>query len=235
MPFLNQIRKSFKNMKKNLLVLFFVAYGFSVQAQFNYGVELGAGISSLIASNPDATDAFGYRGGVFVSHTYGKGALRSFYESGIFYEKKGGRLTGFIPHYADDVRNMTLHFHYVGIPLKIGWHLTPHLALKFGAYVAYGLSGSGTIAYNNGSDRLFETSIKNVFKHESFTHSQTLYRFTPFRPWDWGSILEADFRFFKPVIIRLSIYLGYSNLHTEYDKAIRNSSGSISVVYTFKN
>ena len=203
-----------------------------MQAQFNYGVELGGGISRLIASNPDATDAFGYRGGAFVSYTFGK---RMFYESGIFYEKKGGKLTGFIPHYADNVRNMTIHLHYAGIPLKIGSHLTPRLAFKIGIYLSYGFSGNGTISYDDGLSHLFEAPITNTFKRESFTHNQTSYLFTPFRPWDWGGIIEMDYRFFKPVIIRLSAYLGRGNLHSEYDKAIRNSSVNIAVAYTFKN
>ena len=220
-------------MKKLVFITVFIACYVVSYAQLNYGIEVGGGVSSMTVSNPDVTEKFGFRGGFYLSFL--PDSISGF-ETGVFYERKGALLKGFIPHYAGNVRNMNVAFDYVEIPLLLNFKIkkASTFTWKFGVYFAYGFSGSGHITFEDGSSQLFEEKITNVFKGQSYTHSGETYTFRPFSTWDIGIKLGYDFCVFKHFSIRPFINIGVLNLGQPDDKKMKNMSGILSIGYNFK-
>ncbi|MCL2097734.1 MAG: PorT family protein [Bacteroidales bacterium] len=220
-------------MKKVVFITMFLACHAVSYAQINYGVEIGGGFSNMRVSNPNVTEKFGFRGGfnlsILTNSVY-------YFETGIAYERKGAKLTGFIPHYAENVRNMNVAFDYVEIPLLFGFKTRKKSALtwKWGFYFAYGFGGSGRIAFDDGSGQLFEEKITNVFKDQSYVRNGETYAFRPFSRWDIGAKLGYDWRIFNRFSIGLYGSIGLLNLGQPDDKRMSNASGIISVRYAFK-
>jgi hypothetical protein len=105
------------------------------------------------------------------------------------------------------------------------------IIFKYGIYLSYGFAGSGTVAFDNGAGGLFETRVANAFKSETFTHAGNTYTYTPFRQWDYGALLGVDF-LYKRFTFRIIGSFGALNIHSEYDKQLRNQMASLSVAYT---
>jgi hypothetical protein len=218
-------------MKQHLLLALFVAGGsYCLQAQtLSYHVEAGGGVTELQASNPDIKAKAGYKAGVYVA--YAKRA--AYVELGLQYAKKGGTLTGFIDRYTPYVRNADMDFHFIEMPLLIGFKITGvPLIVKYGVYGAYGVAGSGDVACAaDGTGALFDARIADAFQRETFTHAGQTYTYTPFRRWDYGALLALDVPY-KRLTFRFVAAFGNQNIHSEYDKRIAHRSALLSVAYT---
>ena len=217
-------------MKKTLLLALFFAGAGVLRAQtLSYHVEAGGGVTELQASNPDIKEKAGYKAGVYVA--YSKRA--AYVELGLQYDKKGGTLNGFIDSYTPYVRNADMDFHYIEMPLLMGFKITGvPLIVKYGLYGAYGVAGSGHVACAAaGTGALFDARIADAFQRETFTHAGQTYTYTPFRRWDCGALLALDVPY-KRLTFRFVAAFGSLNIHPEYDKRTSHRSALLSVAYT---
>jgi hypothetical protein len=223
-------------MKKiiyTIVVMLFGAGGY-LQAQ-SLGFEAGGGASSLLLYNANCTPFFAYRAGVFIVET---DSSNRYSETGLAYQKTGGRATGLLEHYAGSARNIELDAHYVelffadGLRFKRRFFKTPvSFTYKWGVYVRYALAGSGRIAYDTGAGALMEKEIDNIFQDASFSHGGESYPFAAFKRWDFGIRLGIDISV-KNYSLRFLGTRGLVNTHPGgLDKEVQNITWMISLGY----
>ncbi|MDR0230732.1 MAG: hypothetical protein LBI82_01245 [Dysgonamonadaceae bacterium] len=221
-------------MKTIILSLFILICSvFSLQAQVNYGVEIGGLSNQLNTSNVEVNPKFSYRVGGFITYD-------EFFGSSIYYVRKGAKLSEFIPQHAGYIQQIDYSADYIEIvPISVRITQCPCQAnrklktsLVLSLYAAYGFSGSGTLTGIDENNSTFKHSIDNLFKDNRFIENNVNYDFKGFNAFDVGAKIGADIGY-KQFILRFNWTTGAINF-SSYDKRLRNGSVDISLCYLFK-
>jgi len=201
-------------------------------AQSNFGVEIGGIYNEATTSNVEVKPKLSYRLGGFVNYddTWG---------SGIYFVKRGAKMSQFATQYAGYIQKMDVSMNYIElVPLSVSLKsfnlnqnitLTPVLSL-FGSY---GFSGNGTLTGIGEDNAIFEKKIGNVFKNEQFTNNNVAYSYKGFKSFDAGGKLGIDLTAQNKYIFRINWTVGVFNM-SSYDKNLRTNSLDLSFGYLFK-
>lgn len=223
------------NMKYILIVIISCFSIIPVKAQLNMGIEAGAGISGVLASNVDTRLKSGARMGMFVNYSVGKD---DFFETGISFVSRGYDITNFLPSYTEYVKRLDMRMGYLEIPFMIGFNYLlseknqVRAILKAGIYLAWGVSGNGVLTGLTGENKLFEERIDDGFKNEEFITGDNIYGFTGFEKFDIGAKVGLDL-IVKSFTVRLAGTYGFKNMNPTYNKSLRSTGLDIALGYHF--
>jgi hypothetical protein len=199
------------------------------------GIELGMGSGSMNVANPDVNNKLVYKAGLYFDFYVPESKV--LLETGLYYEAKGAVMNGFLPVYADYVKNIDLDLSYLTVPLMI--HLNPtiiskekkiFILYKIGAYYSLGLKGKALITGINENGTIFNQKIPNAFKENHFPVSGVDYDFEPFKSYDIGPTGGVDV-VFNRISFRTNFSFSGIKLHPTYDKKMNNLSWMFSLGY----
>jgi len=225
-------------MKKIILLCITLLFVFiSATAQIQTGVELGVVNSNFTTSNMYMREKESFKAGIFINSSLYDKNSRDIWETGIYYQQKGSKLTNFEESATDYIHTLNVMLNYVEVPLMTGYRYAVskevNFSIKVGLYGAYAFSASGDLTGFNYNNELFNYKIDKLFTTEQFTLNGQHYALKKFTPWDWGSIIMFDLGLFKnKLLFRFTVEDGGINL-TKYDKRVRNTVQTLGVAYNF--
>ncbi len=153
----------------------------------------------------------------------------SLWETGLRWNWRQYNLKGFIPQYAPETTKLETFTNTLEIPLTIGALLRENnniqYALKMGIYLEAGLFGNGTLYKTDKTGAVIQQKIDNVYKD--------LLNFTPFQRFDIGGRLGIDI-YVKDWKFGFEYTHGWRDIHTGYDRHIKNKNFNLSVGYIIK-
>jgi hypothetical protein len=203
------------------------------KSQPKFGVEVGGIDNEMFVSNLEVCPKFSYRIGGFINYD-------KFGGSGIYYVRKGAKLSDFLPQYAGYIQKLDISMNYIElVPISLRFEtlikedntdfkIVPTLSL----YGEYGFSGKGTITGLAENGNTFSKQINNPFKDSQFTNENVNYSYKGFKNFDIGGKIGFDFIYKNKYVLRLNYTGGFINI-SPYDKKFKNNSLDFSLCYLF--
>jgi len=223
-------------MKKSILCITLLFAFMSAIAQMQTGVELGVVNSNFYTSNMYTRNKDLFKAGIFINSSLFDKNRRDVWETGIYYQQRGSKLTNFEEPATNYIHTLNAVLNYVEVPLMTGYRFAiskeVNFSIKAGLYGAYAFSASGDLTGFNNNNELFNYKIDKLLTSEQFTLNGQNYALKKFTTWDWGSIIMLDLGLFKnKLLIRCTIEDG-SDL-TKYDKHVKNHVETLGIAYNF--
>ena len=223
-------------MKKGFFCSLLLFVFTSAISQVQTGIELGLINSNYNSSNMYTREKISLKTGVFINSSLFDKTGRDIWETGIYYQRKGAKLTNFEDNTTNYIQTLNTVFDYVQVPLMTGYKFAiskkVNFSLKIGLYGGYAFSATGDLKGLNDNG-VFQYKISKLLTTEQFEINNQNYILKKFTHWDFGSIVALDFAFFKnKFFIRYTIENGGINL-SGYDKGLKNRVESIGIAYNF--
>lgn len=201
-------------MKRFILLIIIALAPIFSQAQWNVGVEAGAGFSNLSGSRAEsnANSRAGLKIGVIGSYTARYGL---YVESGLSYaNRKGGILSHFDNQYKT-LESVDSKLQYLQLPVNLGykirlskkWAIIP----KAGMWVAVGVGGHSIVTGTETSGTRYQVRVL-PFNADRYTLSGVNYNIGGFSRLDWGMSVGADVRYNR-LAIRAACDFGLQDLN----------------------
>jgi hypothetical protein len=225
-------------MRKCLLVIIWaLIIPFAANAQWNFGVEAGAGFNRLRA--PHITSSDGVRAGLMVGAVATYTAKFNLYaEAGLAYvTQKGGTASNFPDYHYDNITFCRNKFDYMQALLNIGykiklsdsWSLIP----KVGGYIAMGLNGSAVFGGIDQNGNAFGVGDHAPFKDMEYTIFGEDHAIPGYKRLDTGLSVGLDLRF-KQFALRGVCDFGLMDInHTLSGNGLYNRTYSVTFGYFF--
>lgn len=185
-------------------------------------IEAGGSINALAGSNVHQPPRPEGNFGIMIS----RDLSWSFWETGLRWNWRQYNMEGFIPLYAGDITRLDAFANTFEIPFTAGILLYENKSiqyvLKAGIYLETGLFGSGTLYSTDSNGKPVQTEISNIYGSNR--------EFEPFRRFDVGGRLGFDV-YVKNWKFGFEYTTGWRDIHTGYDRHIKNKNFSVSVGY----
>jgi hypothetical protein len=213
-------------MKKIIFILTFLLVSYFTSAQVRYGIEAGYDYNHIEASNIEGENKASFHAGGFIHYWENV-------ESGIYFGRKGMKLTGFDAKYADKIQQLDFYSNYLLlIPFSVSLNNSKLFSdmLRWGVtvnfFASYALDGRGNIMIDGTT-----VEVKNIYKNQEISVNNSTYSYKAFEPFDYGVSLGLNIVKDDRFVFRLNFPLSLRNRITEYDKKNRFSSISLSLGY----
>lgn len=219
---------------KRFLFLLLVAFAPQLLlAQWNVGVEVGAGFNYLSADHAEVSDQakIGVKAGAIVSYTTRYGL---YVESGLSYSnQRGSTLTDFDNQYKT-LESVNSKLQYLQLPVTLGykirvskkWAIIP----KVGMWAAVGVGGHSLVTGIETSGTRYQVGVL-PFETDHYTLSGQDYRIGGYSRLDWGATVGVDVRYTR-FAVRAACDFGLEDLNFELGSPYSRSY-SLSVGYFF--
>lgn len=185
-------------------------------------LEAGGSINALAGSNVHQPARPEGNFGIMIS----RDLSWSFWETGLRWNWRQYNMKGFIPQYAEGVTRLDAFANTIEIPFMAGILLFENKSiqyvLKAGIYLETGLFSRGTLYSTDADGKPAQTDIGNIYRSDM--------GFESFRRFDVGGRLGIDV-YIKDWKFGFEYTHGWRDIHTGYDRHIKNKNFSISVGY----
>jgi len=210
--------------KKVLLVLVVVVFTASyAQAQFNFGVRGGVGLTNVYQKKDGEMKVLDYKPGFQIGIITEYALLDFlFLQPGISFSRQGMKTEMSI---SKNSANFTWDLNYIQVPINIQIrNNSSKLYLQAGPYFGYGISGKLKVKAVSGGTTDSAT--------EKITFGGKGTKVTDFNAFDFGVGVGTGFRFGN-LQTGLEINYGFVNITTSKDVTMKNLGLALTVAYMF--
>ncbi|MDR0798627.1 MAG: PorT family protein [Dysgonamonadaceae bacterium] len=216
-------------MKKSYFISLFLFMGLYASAQVRYGVEAGYGFNRINAPNVTGKNNPSFRLGGFVHYSENV-------ESGIYFGRRGMKLTDFDPQYAGQIEQLDFYNNYIEVvpfsaTLSDGTLFSEKLKwfINVGFYASYGFGGTSKVTVDGKT-----VELNNIYKNQDFTVDNATYSYKAFKPFDCGVNFGFQFMYQDRYFLRCNLPISFRNDITPYDKKVNFVFSSLSLGYMIK-
>lgn len=192
---------------------------------WNYGIEVGYTNNKFQTKTLESSSKSGFKVGGIIDYTLKSNIL---IETGIAYERKGGKLEG------DNIASQKIskievsHVDYLNIPVSVGYKIDIKNQIsfipQFGWFLNIGLQGSGQLSGIDNYNQPYTIGV-DIFSAPGIS------QYRPFNRIDTGPIFCLNLQY-KMVRLKCSYELGINSVHSIYGSP-KNRTVGASIVYIF--
>ena len=209
---------------KNLFFIAMLFWCISAYSQhWNYGIEVGYTNNKFQTKGLDSHPQSGFKVGGIIDYNFKSNIL---IETGIAYERKGGKLEGTTLASQKISKIEVSHADYLNIPVSVGYKVDIKNKISFipqiGWFLNIGVQGSGQLSGIDNYNQPYTMGI-DIFSAPSIS------QYRPFNRIDTGPIFCLNVQY-KKVRLKCSYELGINSVHPIYGSPKNRTLGA-SVAY----
>ncbi|MDR6564611.1 MULTISPECIES: porin family protein [unclassified Arcicella] len=196
-------------MKKIIfLILSYIAFSFTTNAQSRFGIKAGANFANLTFSSGGVSSTMNSITGANIGVTFEtRLSDRFILRNDVLWSQKGGITE-------DSGNNIKTTIDYLEVPFNFLYEPTYYSFVGVGPYVGYGFTGT-IVSNGKSSEMTFEDG--------------------GFKRLDYGLNLTAGYEVFEGLVLSANYSLGFGNIIDSNTAAFKNKVIGISVTKFFKS